>query len=52
MYVNALKYFKASAGVGNGPRNNVGVKIDPRTCLTLVFLGPVSKVKLADTSVK
>ncbi len=33
------------AGVGNDPRNNIGVKIDPRTCLTLVFLGPVSKVK-------
>ncbi len=35
----------ACAGVRNGSRTNVGVKIDPRTCLTLLFLGPVSKVK-------
>ena len=33
------------AGVRNHPKTNVGVKIDPRTCLTLLLLGPVSKVK-------
>ena len=30
--------------VKTNPRTNVGVKIDPRTCLMLVFLGLVSKV--------
>ena len=44
-YVAALKHSKACTGVRNHFRTNVGVRIDPRTCLTLVFLGPVSKVK-------
>ncbi len=45
LYVGAPKHFKACAGVRNDCRTNVGVKIDPRTCLTLVFLELVSKLK-------
>ena len=44
LYVGVLKHFKACVGVRNDFMNNVGVKTDPRTCLTLIFLGPVSKV--------
>ena len=39
-------YFLIGPGVGNDLRTNIGAKIDPMTCLTLVFLGPVSKVKV------
>ncbi len=50
-YVAALKHCKACAGVTNHSRTNVGVRIDPRTCLTLLFLGPVSKVKMGTQGV-
>ncbi len=38
--------IKASAGVRNGPRIHVGVKIDPRKPFTWLFLGTLSKVNL------
>ena len=48
--VAALKHFKACAGVRNDSRGNVGFKIDPRTCITWLFLGPVSKVNVLFSS--
>ncbi len=46
----SFKHCKACAWVRNHSRTNVGVKIDPRTCLALLFLGPVSTVKSADVA--
>ena len=42
---NKTRHLKGCDGVRNDRKTHVGVKKDPRTCLTWLFFGPVIKVK-------
>ena len=46
LHVHALTHLKGCGGVRNDHKTHVGVKKDPRTCLTWLYFGPVIKVKL------
>ncbi len=49
LYANAPKHPRRCHGVRYDPKTNVGVKKDPRTCLTWLFFGPVIRVKVTVT---
>ncbi len=44
LYANAPKHPRRCDGVRYDPKTHIGVKKDPRTCLTWLFFGPVIRV--------